>query len=148
MRRYRVRFRPALDAIKCVLEDPALRGSFICYPEKHYIRKPGTNANMRVWSDVHTANDWWKLQVLIGIILLFVLTILYYSTKDKLRYDQITVNISLYCDGTQLNSFGTKKACGVYLWINNFPRDVRVSRTRKGGAILVGNIPEVRLCRP
>jgi hypothetical protein len=41
--------------------------------------------------------------------------------------------------------FGTKKACGVYLWINNHPRDVRLSRTKKGGAILVGYMPEV--CR-
>ena len=66
MRTYRVRFRPALDAVKHVLEDLALRGSLIRYPERHYVRKPGTNTNMRVWSDVHTADDWWELQVLIS----------------------------------------------------------------------------------
>lgn len=64
MRKYRVRFRPALDAVKHVLEDPALRRHLIRYPERHYIRKPGTNENMRVWSDVHTADDWWELQVI------------------------------------------------------------------------------------
>ena len=58
----------------------------------------------------------------------------------------IAINISLYCDGTQLNSFGTKKACGVYLWINNLPRDTRLNRAKKGGAILVGYIPEARCC--
>jgi len=63
MRKYTVRFRPVLDAVKQVLEDPALRKSLIRYPERHYIRKPGTNVNMRVWSDVHTADDWWELQV-------------------------------------------------------------------------------------
>ena len=147
MRGYKVRSRPALDAVKHVLEDPALRGSLICHPEKRYVRKPGTDVNMRVWSDVHTADDWWKLQVFIGIIILFVLTVLYYSTKNKLPHDRIILNISLYCDGTQLNSFGTKKACGVYLWINNFPREIRLSRTKKGGAILVGTIPEVCLRR-
>ena len=64
--------------------------------------------------------------------------------QDKLQSNHVAINISLYCDGTQLNSFGTKKACGVYLWINNYPRDIRMSRTKKGGAILVGYIPEVR----
>ena len=64
MREYTVRFRPALDAVRQVLEDPGLRKSLIHYPERHYVRKPGTNENMRVWSDVHTADDWWELQVI------------------------------------------------------------------------------------
>jgi len=63
--------------------------------------------------------------------------------QDKLPSDRTAVNVSLYCDGTQLNSFGTKKACGVYLWINNYPKDIRMSRTKKGGAILIGYLPEV-----
>lgn len=67
-RKYKMRFRPALDAIKHVLEDPALRNHLICYPEKHYVRKPGTTENMRVWSDVHTADDWWELQVISIIV--------------------------------------------------------------------------------
>ena len=58
----------------------------------------------------------------------------------------IAINISLDCDGTQLNSFGTKKACGVYLWINNLPRDTRLNCTKKGGAILVGYIPKAHCC--
>ena len=80
MRGYTVRFRPALVAVKRVLEDPALRSSFIRYPEKRYVWKPGTDVNMRVWSDVHTADNWWKLQVFISIIILFMLTltVLYY----------------------------------------------------------------------
>ena len=65
MHTYRVRFRPALDAVKYVLEDPALRGSLVRYPERRYVRKPGTDTNMWVWSDVHTADDWWELQVMI-----------------------------------------------------------------------------------
>lgn len=64
-RDYTVRFRPALDAVKHVLEDPALRKHLIRYPERHYVRKPGTNENMRVWTDVHTADDWWELQVIL-----------------------------------------------------------------------------------
>ena len=52
------------DAVKHVLEDSALRRHLIRYPERHYIRKPGTSENMRVWSDVHTADNWWELQVI------------------------------------------------------------------------------------
>ena len=65
MRTYKVRFRPVLDAVIHVLEDPVLQKHLIRYPERHYIRKPGTDTNMRVWSDVHTADDWWQLQVLL-----------------------------------------------------------------------------------
>ena len=65
MRVYTVRFRPALDAVRQVLEDPGLRSSLICYPERHYVQNPRTNENMRVWSDVHTADDWWELQVIL-----------------------------------------------------------------------------------
>jgi hypothetical protein len=39
--------------------------------------------------------------------------------------------------------FGTKKACGIYLWINNLPRDIRLSCMKNGGAILIGYIPGV-----
>lgn len=64
IRTYKVRFRPALDAVKHVLEDPVLRKHLIRYPERHYVQKPGTHENMRVWTDVHTADDWWELQVI------------------------------------------------------------------------------------
>ena len=67
-RKYKVRFRPALDAVKHVLEDSALQKHLIHYPERHYVRKPGTKENMRVWSDVHTADDWWELQVVLPIV--------------------------------------------------------------------------------
>jgi len=43
---YTVRLCPVLDAVKQVLEDLALRRSLIHYPERHYIRKSGTNENM------------------------------------------------------------------------------------------------------
>ena len=69
MRQYTVRFRPVLDAVQQVLEDPGLQKSMICYPERHYVRKPGMNENMRVWSDVHTADDWWEIQVILLLVL-------------------------------------------------------------------------------
>ena len=69
MREYTVHFRPVLDAVRRALEDPGLRSSLIYYPKRHYVRKPGTNENMRVWSDVHTADDWWELRVILPLIL-------------------------------------------------------------------------------
>ena len=46
IRNYKVHFRLALDTVKRVLEDPALRGHLIRYPERHYVQKQGTNENM------------------------------------------------------------------------------------------------------
>ena len=58
MREYTVHFRPALDVVRHMLEDPCLHESLIYYPERHYIRKPGTNENIWVWSDIHTTDNW------------------------------------------------------------------------------------------
>ena len=62
-RTYTVRYRPAMDAILRTIEDPDLRGIFTKYPQRHYVRDPHDGSNMRVWTDVHTADDWWSLQV-------------------------------------------------------------------------------------
>ena len=45
-------------------DDTTLWTHLICYPERHYTQKPGTNENMWVWSDVHIMNDWWEIQVI------------------------------------------------------------------------------------
>ena len=52
-----------MNAILDLIEDPDLQPSFTYYPEHHYILNPRTNANMRVWSDIYTGDDWWELQV-------------------------------------------------------------------------------------
>ena len=62
-RTYTVRYRPAMDAMLRLIKDPDLRESFTMYPQQHYIRDPCGGPNMRVWTDLHTANDWWSLQV-------------------------------------------------------------------------------------
>ena len=68
MWQYTVRFCPVLDAVRQVLEDPGLQKSLICCPERHYVWKLGTNKSMRVWSDVHTADDWWEIQVILLLV--------------------------------------------------------------------------------
>lgn len=65
--------------------------------------------------------------------------------QDKIGPEKVVVHVRLYSDATQLNSMGTKKWWGVWMFIGNVPQDLRVSRKEKGAAILLGQIPEVRL---
>ena len=62
-RTYAISFRPAMEAILDVIEDPDLWPSFTFYPERHYTLNPQTKELMRVWTDIHTGDDWWELQV-------------------------------------------------------------------------------------
>lgn len=62
-RTYTISFRPAMEAILAVIEDPDLHPSFMFYPERHYVLNPQTKKPMRVWTDIHTGDDWWELQV-------------------------------------------------------------------------------------
>jgi len=60
---YTVRYRPAMDEVLRLIEDPDLQGAFTTYPQRHYVRDPRGGPNMRVWTDLHTGDDWWSLQV-------------------------------------------------------------------------------------
>jgi len=63
VRMYTVHCRPAMEAILDAIEDSDLHPSFIFYSEQHYTLNPYTHKLMRVWTDIHTADDWWMLQV-------------------------------------------------------------------------------------
>lgn len=52
-----------MEAILDVIEDPDLHPLFTFYPERHYILDPQTGELVRVWTDIHTGDDWWELQV-------------------------------------------------------------------------------------
>lgn len=60
---YTVSFCPAMEAILDVIEDPDLHPSFTFYPERHYVLNPQTQKLVQVWTDIHTGDDWWELQV-------------------------------------------------------------------------------------
>ena len=62
-RTYTVRYRPAMDEVLRLIEDPDLRGVLNMYPQRHYVCDPHGGPNMRVWTDIHIADDWWMLQV-------------------------------------------------------------------------------------
>ncbi|KAF9784788.1 hypothetical protein BJ322DRAFT_1109498 [Thelephora terrestris] len=101
-RTYTVRYRPAMDAVLRTIKDPDLRGVFTTYPQRHYVHDPH-GGNMRVWTDLHTADDWWSLQ-------------------DKIGPEKVVIHVQLYSDATQLNRMGTKKWWGVYMFIGNIPQ--------------------------
>ncbi|KAH9934362.1 uncharacterized protein B0H18DRAFT_1207855, partial [Fomitopsis serialis] len=122
-RSYDFRWRDANEVLLQSLEDKGTRSSKVWYPEQHYVRRPGTANNMRVWSEAHTADDWWDLQNSVGP-------------------DRVVIYLIFYSDATALNSFGTAKAWNAYVWIGNNPRSMRLSN-KKGRAILVGFLPKV-----
>jgi hypothetical protein len=51
--------------------------------------------------------------------------------------------MTLYSDAAKLDKIGRKKAWGVWGWIGNIPRHLRMSGNKKGGAIRLGFLPDV-----
>ena len=51
--------------------------------------------------------------------------------------------MSLYSDAAKLDKIGRQKAWGVWGWIGNIPRHLRMSGNKKGGAIRLGFLPDV-----
>ena len=51
--------------------------------------------------------------------------------------------MTLYSDAAKLDKIGRQKAWGVWGWIGNIPRHLRMSGNKKGGAIQLGLLPEV-----
>lgn len=65
------------------------------------------------------------------------------SIQDKIGPEKVVIHVRLYSDATQLNNMGSKKCWGVWMYIGNVPQELRVSRKKKGAAVLLGYIPEV-----
>lgn len=51
--------------------------------------------------------------------------------------------MTLYSDAAKLDKLRRQKAWGVWGWIGNIPRQLRMSGNQKGGAIRLGFLPEV-----
>lgn len=51
--------------------------------------------------------------------------------------------MTLYSDAAKLDKLSRKKVWGVWVWIGNIPKHIRMSTVGKGGAILLGFLPEV-----
>ena len=139
-RTYTVFCCPALDAILSVIEDPDLHSSFIFYPERHYVLNPQTEKLMRVWTDIHTGDDWWDLQVHIHLLHQWDCTD---SWQDKIGPEKVVVQMTLYSDAARLDKLSRKKVWGVWVWIGNIPKHTCMRTSGKGGPILLCFLPEV-----
>lgn len=53
--------------------------------------------------------------------------------------------MTLYSDASRLDKLSRKKVWGVWAWIGNIPKHVRMRTSGKGSAILLGFLPEVCL---
>ena len=53
------------------------------------------------------------------------------------------IQVTLYADAAKLDKLSRKKMWAVWVWIGNIPKNVRMSTVGKGGAILLGFLPEV-----
>lgn len=56
------------------------------------------------------------------------------------------IQVTLYADAAKLDKLSRKKMWAVWVWIGNFPKHIRMRTVGKGGAVLVGFLPEVTEC--
>ena len=71
--------------------------------------------------------------------------------QDKVGPEKVVIQMTLYSDAAKLDKIGRQKAWGVWGWIGNIPRHLRMSGNQKGGAIQLGFLPDVvyfQLCPP
>ena len=96
---------------------------------------------MRVWTDIHTGDDWWELQVWSTSWVVFWVVTDY--NQDKVGPEKVVIQMTLYSDAARLDKLGRQKVWGVWAWIGNIPRHLRMSGNQKGRAILLGFLPDV-----
>ncbi|KAG8710978.1 hypothetical protein FRC11_003923 [Ceratobasidium sp. 423] len=119
-----VHSQPALPALMELVGDPELANEFIYHPEQRFIRRSEDDPNpIIVVEELHHGADWWELQNAIGC-------------------DEHILFIVVYVDETNVTTFGGVKVWPVYAWLGNLPAATRLRRNRKGGAILIGYLPE------
>ena len=70
-----VHYRPIMDCLKSLFNDPNFAQHLIYAPERHYADQ---DATIRVYHDLHTGKWWWNVQVSISF-LLFLILVAYFS---------------------------------------------------------------------
>lgn len=63
--------------------------------------------------------------------------------QDKVGPERVVIQTTLYSDAARLDKLGRQKVWGVWGWIGNIPRHLRMSGNQKGGAIQLGFLPDV-----
>ncbi|RPA71031.1 hypothetical protein BJ508DRAFT_202336, partial [Ascobolus immersus RN42] len=106
--------------IQQIFRQPAYKEHLIYQPVREYNHTP--NEKVRVYSDLHNADWWWKKQ-------------------DTLRVGQTLVPIIFASDATQLSTHsGDHDVWPIYMSVGNLPSSVR-AKPSMNGWILVAILP-------
>jgi hypothetical protein len=57
--------------------------------------------------------------------------------------NEFILYLIVYIDETNVSIIGGVKVWPIYVWVGNLPSAIRKQRNKKGGAVLVGYLPEV-----
>jgi hypothetical protein len=148
VRTYIVRYRPLLDILLEQLEDPDLADLFTFYPERRYVRKQSGEGLERMWEELWMGDDWWDIQVRFYPAV-FTKSILASLVKSEIDDDAVVIAVMIYADQARMSAFGNTKVWGVFAYMGNMIKARRHNKGKeKGGAALVGFLPEVRLTSP
>ncbi|KAJ7605725.1 hypothetical protein FB45DRAFT_879173 [Roridomyces roridus] len=120
-----VYFRPILDCVKALYNDPEFTHDLVFAPERHY---SDANKTARLFHDLHTGKWWWSTQ----------------KTLERQRPGATVVPVIISTDKTQVTLFRNKSAYPVYMTIRNIPKDIRRKPSQQA-FMIIGYIPTARL---
>ncbi|KDN40330.1 hypothetical protein RSAG8_08240, partial [Rhizoctonia solani AG-8 WAC10335] len=107
--------------------DSDFADEFVYYPQQLFIRRSAQDPTpIVIIEELHHGTDWWEMQ-------------------DSIAEDEHVLFIVIYVDETNVTTFGGVKVWPIYGWLGNLPASTRKSRNDKGGAILLGYLPEVNM---
>lgn len=136
-------YRPVWPILEDIVADPDLAKGFALYPEQRFVRRSEDDATpMRTWEELHHGDDWWYLQVLTFV---YSLSRLLTPFQDQIPDGDCILFLVVYMDETNVSIIGGVRVWPVYVWVGNLPAATRKQRNKKGGAVLLGYLPEVCL---
>ncbi|KAB5587540.1 hypothetical protein CTheo_9021 [Ceratobasidium theobromae] len=120
-----VHTQPLWPLLVDIVRDSDFKDNFAYYPEQRYICcSEHDKTPIMVWEELHHGLDWWNLQ-------------------SSLPANQHVLFLVVYVDETNVTLIGGVKVWPVYVWVGNLPAATRKQHNKKGGAILVGYLPEL-----
>ncbi|KAG8693168.1 hypothetical protein FRC08_009290 [Ceratobasidium sp. 394] len=121
---HELNFRPIYPVLEEIVGDEELFKEFTMHPEQVFIRRSEEDPTpMRVWEQIHQGDDWWNMQ-------------------DSIPSDHHILHLVIYIDETNVSTIGGVEVWPVYVWIGNLSAATRKQRKKKGGAVLLGYLPE------
>ncbi|KAG8714224.1 hypothetical protein FRC08_012222 [Ceratobasidium sp. 394] len=116
--------RPFFPILRDIVAHPTLFKEFALHPEQPFIRRSEQDPTpMRVWEELKHGDDWWEMQ-------------------DSIPANHYILHLVVYIDETNVSTIGGVEVWPIYVWVGNLPGAIRKQRKKKGGAVLVGYLPE------